>query len=81
MTPPRDDLALRKDLLLAQSSLYRAKLRHEVGLMRSHAISKGSAFGLLTLAGGLGIGSWVAKAGRVLLFLRLARNVVKLFRR
>jgi hypothetical protein len=78
---PRDDLALRKELLLAQSTLYRAKLRHELTTLRSNALSKGSLFGLLTLAGASRASGWIALAGRALLFARLAKTVIGLFRK
>ena len=34
MNRPGDDLALRKQLLIARSSLYRLKIRHESGALR-----------------------------------------------
>ncbi len=80
MKEPRDDLALRKELLLAQSTLYRAKLRYELGAMRSTTLSKGALFGWLLLAGRSRATRWVALAGRVLVFVRLARSVLGLLR-
>lgn len=81
MSRPRDELALRKDLLIAQSALYRAKLRYELAALRSNALSGSSLFGLLLLAGRPRAMRWIAVTGRVLLLARLVRAVVGLFRR
>lgn len=81
MNEPRDDLALRKELLQVQSTLYRLKLRHEIAALRSNALSKSSLFGLLLLAGRSRASSWVATAGRVLMLARLALTVAGFFRR
>jgi hypothetical protein len=81
MNEPRDDLALRKELLLLQSTLYRLKLRYEIAALRSNAISRSSLFGLLLLAGRSRASNWVATAGRAVMLARLALTVLGLFRR
>jgi hypothetical protein len=81
MNKPLDDLALRKELLLAQSALYRAKLRYQIVALRSSALSKGSLFALLLLAGRPRASRWIAAAGRAIVLVRLARTVLGLFRR
>jgi len=61
-----DDLAVRKQLLLAQSALYRAQLRYEVVAMRTRT------------ARGRG---WVARGFALFLILRKASSLVSFFRK
>jgi hypothetical protein len=62
----RDELSVRKDLLIAQSALYRAQLRYEVMTLRSR-VSRGS--------------SWIGRGVTVLSLVRTALSVVSLFRK
>jgi hypothetical protein len=85
MSSALEDLALRKEALIAQSAVERTRLRYEIIALRSRAISvpvlRGPAFALLMLlAGRLRLARWIAKAARLVLFLRLARNVLGLVR-
>jgi hypothetical protein len=85
MSSALEDLALRKEALVAQAAVERTRLRYEIIALRSRAISvpvlRGPAFALLLLvAGRLRFARWIAKAARLVLFLRLARNVLGLVR-
>jgi len=54
MSASRDDLAVRKQLLVAQSALYRAQLKYEVTVLRTRATRAtswiGGAITLISLA-------------------------------
>ena len=45
MSAGRDDLAVRKQLLVAQSALYRAQLKYEVTVLRTRATRASSWIG------------------------------------
>lgn len=75
-----DDLALRKQLLVAQSRLYRSQLGVAALTMRSRATQL-PFVGLLTLFAGRGGGRLIRTVGGILAFARIALSVVKLFRR
>lgn len=84
MNSALEDLALRKEMLVSQAAVERTRLRYEIIALRSRAsvpVLRGPAFALLMLAAGrLRLGRWIAKAARLVLFLRLARNVLGLVR-
>jgi len=54
MSTSHDDLAVRKQLLVAQSALYRAQLKYDVSVLRSRATRAsnwiGGAITLISLA-------------------------------
>jgi hypothetical protein len=82
MSDAAKNLALRKELLVSQSTLLRARLRYEVLAMRSRAPSRLPLFGLLMMvAGRLRGARWIAKATRLLALFRMARGVLGLLRR
>ena len=66
MSARRDELSVRKDLLVAQSALYRAQLKYEVLALRTR-VSRGS--------------SWISHGLTVLSIVRAALAVVSFFRR
>jgi hypothetical protein len=79
MSDAFQDLALRKELLVAQSTLERAKLRYQVIALRSRAPMRMRIplFGLLLLvAGRLRAGRLIAGAARILMLMRLVRGAV-----
>jgi hypothetical protein len=77
MNSPRDDLALRKELLLAQSTLYRAKLRHEFVALRRAPATKLPIFGLfMLLAGRSRAARWIAMAGQAVAIVKTVRSVI-----
>jgi hypothetical protein len=84
MNSALEDLALRKEMLVARAAVERTRLRYEMIALRSHAsvpVLRGPAFALLLLvAGRLRLARWIAKAARLVLFVRLARNVLGLVR-
>ena len=94
MNRPLETFALRKQLLVARSSLCRLKIRHEVEVMRESLTWRraGSAVAgslpvssavFLIAAGGLGHGRmarWLAFAGRALAIARLASLAATLMR-
>jgi len=65
MSSRRDALSVRKELLLAQSALYRAQLQFEVAGLRER-VSRGS--------------SWIGAALTLLSLVRTVRSVIRLFR-
>ncbi len=80
MSQDLDDLALRKQLLVAQSRVYRSQLGVAALTMRSRA-SQLPFVGMLSLFAGRGGGRWIRTAGSVLAFARIALSVLKLFRK
>ena len=94
MNPAEDDLALRKELLIARSSLCRLKIRHEVQSLR-HSLSwrEAGAAAVQTEAGrdalfllaaeGIGrnrMARWLAVAGQALAIARLISLAVQALR-
>ncbi|MEO5692279.1 MAG: hypothetical protein ABIQ72_04075 [Usitatibacter sp.] len=80
MSQDLDDLALRKQLLVAQSRLYRSQLGVAALTMRSRASQLPFA-GLLTFFAGRSAGRWIGTAGTVLAVARIALSALALFRR
>jgi hypothetical protein len=66
MSASRDDLAVRKQLLVAQSALYRAQLKYDVAALRSRA-SRAS--------------TWIGGAITIISVARTAIKLVSLLRR
>jgi 16S rRNA G1207 methylase RsmC len=66
MSVDRDELSVRKDLVLAQSALHRAQLEYQVVALRAR-VSRGT--------------SMVARGATLLAFLRTALSVATLFRK
>ena len=64
MSGNRDELSVRKDLLIAQSALYRAQLKYEVVTLRSR-VSQGS--------------SWIARGITLFSLVRTALSVMRRF--
>lgn len=76
------DLAVRKDLLVAQSALYRSRLRHEAAALRSRAYPGPVLTGLFTLLAGRSRGAkWIGAAGAILAIVRTGLSIVGLFRK
>jgi len=65
MSNRRDLLSVRKDLLVAQSALYRSQLQFEVVALRER-VTRGS--------------TWISAALNLLSFVRTLRSVISLFR-
>jgi len=65
MSANRDDLAVRKQLLVAQSALYRAQLKYDVTVLRSRA-SRASSW----IGGAITLISLARTAVKLLSFLR-----------
>jgi len=61
----RDELSVRKDLLVAQSSVYRAQLRYELAALRA-SVSEGTS----VIAKGMKLVAIVRTVLSVLSFLR-----------
>lgn len=94
MTRTEDNLALRKELLLARSALCRLKIRHEVQSFRHHltwrdagaeVVRTPAARAALFLLAAEGIGRdrtarWLAVAGQVLAIAKLASLAVQMLR-
>jgi hypothetical protein len=95
MTRPVDDLALRKQLLLARSTLCRLKLRHEYSVMRnsltwrnagvavaqSHT-ARSTAFLLaLAIMGNERMRGLLAFAGRAMAIARVSRFAMEWLRK
>jgi hypothetical protein len=94
MNRNEDNLALRKELLVARSSLYRLKIRHEVETFRHHlswreagaeAVRTPAARDALFLLAAEGIGRsrtarWLAVAGQVLAIAKLINLAVQMLR-
>jgi hypothetical protein len=78
MSSPRSALALRKELLVAQSALYRAQLRHEfVALTARPRISRVALFGIFTwLAGRTRAARWIAMAGQAIAVVKMVRKAL-----
>jgi hypothetical protein len=76
-------LAERKELLVLRSTLNRARLRYQFVALRSRVPSRRTTvvgvvlFALMRL----GVGRWIANAGRVLVLVRAARSAFRLLRR
>jgi hypothetical protein len=82
MNDARGDLALRKQLLLAQCKLYRAKLRYEFVALRRGPVAKLPLFGLfMLLAGRSRAGRWIVLAGKALAAVKTVRSVMAAMRR
>ena len=82
MPKAESDLALRKDLLLAQSAVYRAKLHYELISFRTRVPARASMLGmLLLLAGRARSASWIGTISKALFVVRMVRTVMGLFRR
>lgn len=94
MNPADDSLALRKELLIAHSSLCRLKIRHEVQSLRHNfswreagaaAVQTAAGRDALFLLAAEGIGRhrmarWLAVAGQVLAIAKLANLAVQTLR-
>jgi hypothetical protein len=94
MNPIEDNLALRKELLVARSSLCRLKIRHEVETFRHHltwreagaeAVRTPAARDALFLLAAEGIGRsrmarWLAVAAQVLAIAKLASLALQTLR-
>ena len=84
------DLAARKDLLLAESALHRARLRYQLVALRARRPSLlaigapllgGPLLGLLMLLGGRArMAGAVARAGQLVGLLRLASSIFGMVR-
>ncbi|MDH5265310.1 MAG: hypothetical protein OEX21_11220 [Betaproteobacteria bacterium] len=95
MNKPDDALALRKELLLARSSLCRLKIRHEADILRHSLSWRGAATAVAAApparaalfllaaeaAGHARMARWLTLAGRALAAVRLARLALHLLRR
>jgi hypothetical protein len=82
MKTENTDLAVRKDLLVAQSALYRSRLRYEAAALRSRATLGPVLSGLLSLAVGRSRGAkWIGAAGAILAIARTAISIIGLFRK
>ena len=66
MSAKPDELAVRKQLLIAQSSLYRAQLQLEAVSLRSR-LSRG--------------GSWITRGLTIFSVVRTVLSIVSIFRR
>jgi hypothetical protein len=66
MSAGRGDLAVRKQLLLAQSALYRAQLKYEVAALRSRTSR---------------VSTWVGGAITLVSAARAALTIISIFRR
>ena len=66
MSTDRDELSVRKDLLIAQSALHRAQLEYQVVSLRAR-VSRGT--------------SMVTRGATILSLLRTAISVATLFRK
>jgi len=76
-------LAERKDLLILRSTLNRARLRYQLVALRARVPSRRTTLvGVVLFAlMRLGVGRWIAKAGRLLMLVRAARSAFRLRRR
>jgi len=82
MPNAESDLALRKDLLLAQSAVYRAKLHYEVISFRTRVPVRASVLGMLfLLVGRARSANWLGTVSRVLLAVRTVKAVMGFFGR
>ncbi len=76
-------LAERKDLLILRSTLNRARLRYQLVALRARFPSRRTTvvgvvlFALMRL----GVGRWIAKAGRIFVLLRSIRGALRLLLR
>lgn len=94
MNRPVEDLALRKQLLLARSSLCRLKIRHDVEIVRggltwqhagavavrSYPVRSGAFFLATEYLGHDRMARLLANAGRALAIARVARLAIELLR-
>jgi hypothetical protein len=77
------ELAERKDLLILRSALNRARLHYQIVALRARVPTRRTTvvgvvlFALMRM----GVGRWIAKAGRVLMLVRAARSAFRLLRR
>jgi hypothetical protein len=95
MNKPDDELALRKELLLARSSLCRLKIHHQADVLRHSLSWRGAATAVaaapparaalfLLAAEGVGharMARWLTLAGRALAAVRLTRLALGLLRK
>jgi hypothetical protein len=76
-------LAERKDLLVLRSTLNRARLRYQLVALRARIPSRRTTvlgvalFALMRL----GVGRWIANAGRLLVLVRTIQSALGLLRR
>lgn len=95
MNGTRDELALRKELLLARSALCRLRLRHQAGMLRESLTLRAAGTAIaasprardvvfLLAAEGLGrrrVDHWLVLAARALAVARMAGLAFDLLRR
>ncbi len=85
MSAQPDDLAVRKQLLVAKSAILRAQLRSEVTSLRARTFVGLPVAGLLSFFAARsgrssGVG-WLAKAGSILAIVRTVMALVARFRK
>ena len=77
-----DDLALRKEMLLARSATQRAQLQLEILAMRPQARASDPLVAVLSLFAGSARGaSWFGKAAGFLSLARTALSLLRILRR
>ena len=76
-------LAERKELIVLRSTLNRARLRYQLVALRARVPSRGAGLAGIALFAfaRLGLGRWIAQAGRMLTLARTIQSALGLLRR